>query len=117
MPENELTKNHNRLGQKESEKKKKKLSRSLLSSFSFYCPTDPLTIFESQDPKISKIYELQEHCATEFEAPKLRKCRSGASLFFLPLAFSLYLDPLVLTKQNRENKKRRRRKKRDLNLA
>ena len=45
-------------------------------------PTRPFTIIEPQNPVIVECYTLQKCRATDFEASKLRKSRSGSSLEF-----------------------------------
>ena len=60
----------------------KRGSREKMAAFPLH-PTDPFTILVPQDQEIGQFYVGQERYATDFEAPKLRKGRSGNSV--LPL--------------------------------
>ena len=44
-----------------------------VATFGLQIPTDPLTISESQNQEISKLYVVQKRCATDFKAPQLGK--------------------------------------------
>ena len=42
-----------------------------------HAPTDPFTVTKPQDQEIGEFHVVYGHHATDFEAPKLRKRRSG----------------------------------------
>ena len=44
-------------------------------------PTSPFTILEPRDQENGEFYVAQERCATDFEAQKLWKCRSGGDFW------------------------------------